>query len=206
MKKRTIASLGALIISTALLPSCGKASDKIQISIGMWPQSQLISDVNMYKEWKKRFETDYLQYEIVGDNYEYSVATVQAKAQAHKLPTIFQTWFTEPNMLVSKGYVKDITSQLTELGWLDKMDTSMKEALTFDGKTYGVPRDGYGLGLLLNTKALGEAGLLPDNDGDGTYEIYNKDGTPAYPTTFEKIIEVSTKKLVRNIDKISIFS
>ena len=191
MKKRTIASLGALILSTALLPSCGKTSDKIQISVGMWPQSQLISDVNMYKEWKKRFEADYPQYEIVGDNYEYSVATVQAKAQAHKLPTIFQTWFTEPNMLVSKGYVKDITSQLTELGWLDKMDTSMKEALTFDGKTYGVPRDGYGLGLLLNTKTLGEAGLLPDNDGDGTYEIYNEDGTPAYPTTFEEIKEFS---------------
>ena len=41
------------------------------------------------------------------------------------------------------------------------MDSSRKETLTFDGKTYGVPRDGYGLGLILNTRLLGESGLLP---------------------------------------------
>lgn len=42
------------------------------------------------------------------------------------------------------------------------MDSSRKETLTFVGKTYGVPRDGYGLGLLLNTRLLGGAGLLPE--------------------------------------------
>lgn len=177
-----------------LLPGCGKTDDRIQISVGMWPASQLTQDINMFKQWKERFETDYPQYEIVPNNYEYSVASVQAKAQAHKLPTIFQTWFTEPTMLVSKGYIKDITNQLTELGWLDKMDESMKAALTFDNRTYGVPRDGYGLGLLLNTRLLGEAGLLPeykDASGKTRYSIYNTDGTPAYPTTFEQIEEFS---------------
>lgn len=42
------------------------------------------------------------------------------------------------------------------------MDSSRKETLTFDGKTYGVPRDGYGLGLLLNIRLLGGSGLLPE--------------------------------------------
>ena len=189
--KHNFKAVAILSVIPFMLTGCGKKSDRIKVSIGMWPQSQLISDVNMFKEWKARFEDDYPQYEIVGSNYEYSIPTVIAKAEAHKLPTIFQTWFTEPTMLVEKGYIKDITSQLTELGWLDKMDVSMKEALTFDGKTYGVPRDGYGMGLLLNTKTLGEAGLLPDADGDGTYEIYNEDGTPAYPTTFDEIKQFS---------------
>ena len=61
-------------------------------------------------------------------------------------------------LIVHKGKAK----QLTEQNWLDKMDSSRKETLNFDGKTYGVPRDGYGLGLLLNTRLLGKAGLLPE--------------------------------------------
>lgn len=170
------------------LSACGTdTSDKIVISVGMWPQSQLTQDVNMFTEWKNRFESDYPQYSIKGDNYEYSVETVQAKAEAHKLPTVFQTWFTEPSMLVSNGYIKDITSQLQSLDWYDKMDVDMRNTLTFDNKVYGVPRDGYGLGLFLNTKILGDVGLLPDTNGDGIYEIYNADGTPAYPTTFDEI-------------------
>ena len=61
-------------------------------------------------------------------------------------------------LIVHKGKTK----QLIELNWLDKMDSSRKETLTFDGKTYGVPRDGYGLGLLLNIRLLGGSGLLPE--------------------------------------------
>ena len=57
---------------------------------------------------------------------------------------------------------KGKTKQLTELNWLDKMDSSRKETLTFVGKTYGVSRDGYGLGLLLNIRLLGGSGLLPE--------------------------------------------
>ena len=57
---------------------------------------------------------------------------------------------------------KGKTKQLTELNWLDKMDSSRKETLSFVGKTYGVSRDGYGLGLLLNIRLLGGSGLLPE--------------------------------------------
>ena len=133
IQKKILSLLG---VARLTLPSCGKKSEKIQISIGRWPASQLTQDVNRFRQWKTRFETDYSQYEIVPNTFEYSVASVQAKAQAHKLPTIFQTWFTEPNRLVTRGYIKDITSQLNELGWLDKRDPSRKDALTFDGKTY----------------------------------------------------------------------
>ena len=69
------------------------------------------------------------------------------------------------------------------------MDEAMKEELTFGGELYGVPRDGYGLGLLLNKRILGDNDLLPEIDGE--YSIFNEDGSPAYPTTFEKIMEIS---------------
>ena len=43
------------------------------------------------------------------------------------------------------------------------MDENMKSTLTFDGKIYGIPRDGYGLGLVINTKTFIENGLLDED-------------------------------------------
>ena len=166
-----------------------KVGDKIQLSIGFWPQKSDKSDVAMYEEWKSAFEKDNPEYEIVDDPYTYSKETIGSKFITHTLPMVYQTWFTEPETLKNSGYIRDITSILEEFGWLDKIDDEMRQTLTFDGKIYGIPRDGYGLGLLINIKTLGDCGLLPEKDGK--YVLYNDDGSPAYPTTFEELYEVS---------------
>ena len=138
------------------------SGDKIQLSIGFWPQSSDRTDIAMYTEWKDKFEEDNPEYEIVGDPYTYSKETIGAKFNTHTLPMVYQTWFTEPETLKNSGYIRDITSILNEFGWTDKMDDEMRATLTFDDKIYGVPRDGYGLGLLINIKTLGDCGLLPE--------------------------------------------
>lgn len=85
---------------SALLVACGGSNDgKIEIRIGFWPDNSQTSDVAMYNEWKEKFENDYPQYRIVADPYTYSPETVSAKGNVGKLPTIFQTYFTEPDML-----------------------------------------------------------------------------------------------------------
>lgn len=191
MKKHQSTTLAIFLLMTmSFLAGC-QTSDKIVVSIGMWPESQAYRDIAMFNVWKNRFEEDYPQYEIKGAPYVYSVDTVHAKAQANKLPTVFQTWFTEPKMLIANRYIKDVTQPLTNLGWLEKMDTSMRDALTKDGKVYGVPRDGYGLGLILNLEKLAFYGILEDVDKDGSIDLHDKDGKPMYPTTFEEIYEVS---------------
>ena len=58
IQKKLISLLG---VSRLMLPSCGKKSDKIEISIGRWPASQLTQEVNRFKQWKERFEADYPQ-------------------------------------------------------------------------------------------------------------------------------------------------
>lgn len=187
--KKIHSRLASMLVAAATistLAGCGSHSDKIEITIGMWPQAGLTQEVNMFKVWKERFETDHPEYQIKAAPYEYSIETAQSKGQSHTLPTVFQTWFTEPQWLVNAGYIKDITSFLNDLGWYDKMDVDMRNNLTFEGKVYGIPRDGYGLGLVLNKRILGECGLLPENE-DETYSIYNKDGSPAYPTTFDEV-------------------
>ncbi len=178
---------GILLAGSVMsLCSCGSSSDgRIKIKVGFYPDKSEKKDVAMYEEWVKAFETDHPEYQIVADPYIYSPDTVAARGRAETLPTIFQTWFTEPASLVESKYIRECGKQLENLGWLSKMNPEMKQTVTFDEKVYGVPRDGYGLGLLINKKILGDNDLLPMIDGK--YSIYNEDGSPAYPTTFEEI-------------------
>ncbi|MBQ8206556.1 MAG: hypothetical protein IJZ77_03760 [Bacilli bacterium] len=178
------------LIAMSTLAGCNGGSEKVQLRIGFWPETTETRDVAMYNEWKKQFEADYPQYEIIGDPYTYDTATIATKYMTNTLPTVFQTWFTEPLKLVDKKYIRSITAQLEREDWLNDMDPGMKDALTFNDEVYGIPRDGYGLGLLINIKTLGDNGLLPE-DENGNYKIYNDDGSPAYPTTFEEIYEAA---------------
>lgn len=191
MKKSIISKISLLsILSVMLLAGCEKKTDKIQLDIGFWPEKTEARDLAMYNQWKTAFEEDYPQYEIVGDPYKYSTDTIGEKYLKGSLPDVFQTWFTEPQKLADKNFIRPITEELENLKWDEMMDPGMKNTLTFNGEIYGVPRDGYGLGLLINIKTLGDNGLLPE-DENGDYVIYNEDGSPAYPTTFEEIYETS---------------
>lgn len=178
-----------------------KKDDRIRITIGMWPDEVKTEDVAMFQEWKRQFENDYPQYEIVGQTYEYNVDTFTFLAGIGQIPTVFQTWFTEPQKLITNRYVKDITDILKDFGWYDKMDPDMREALTNNGRVYGVPRDGYGLGLFLNLKIFEEAGILEDLDNDGQIDIHDEDGNPLYPTTFDELeqMAVSISSTLENV-------
>lgn len=200
MNKKTM-NLGILpALSCILLAGCSGGGDgKIVLNIGFWPESAQKQDVAMYEVWKERFEKDNPQYTIKGMPYTYSTETVGQKASTGGLPDVWQTWFTEPEKLMDKNIIRSITKPLSDLGWDKKMDEEMKGALTFGNEIYGIPRDGYGLGLLLNKRILGDNGLLPENE-DGSYSIYNKDGTPAYPLTFEKVMEWSKVIVQENED------
>jgi ABC-type glycerol-3-phosphate transport system substrate-binding protein len=191
MKRNQLLCLALIVFTLISVSACGNKNSKIKVKIGMWPESQLTQDIAMYNEWKKRFEEDYPQYEIVPANYTYSVDTIHSKAQSNSLPTVFQTWFTEPQMLIKNGYIKDITAPLKELGWYEKMDAQMRDTLTVNDKIYGVPRDGYGLGLILNLETLEFNEILRDVDGDNKVDLYDEEGNPMYPTTFEEIYTMS---------------
>lgn len=191
MMKRLFLFITLLIIVLFVAGCNGNHSDKIVVTIGMWPEPYLKEDVEMFNEWKRLFEEDHPEYEIKGAPYTYSVETFFPMAQSGTTPTVFQTWFTEPQKLIENGFVKDITDHLEELGWLDKMDPIMRDMLSKDGRVYGVPRDGYGLGLLINLEIFAEVGLVEDWDGDGIYDIVDPEGNPCYPTTFEELAETA---------------
>lgn len=190
MKK--IFSFVLITIAGILLIACGGTTEgKTEVTIGFWPESNLTSDVEMYEDWERMFEADYPEYDIIGRPYTYSTDDFAALASTGNLPIVFETWFTEPEKLVSKGYVRDITEILVELDWLDKMDDEMRAQLTFDDLIYGIPRDGYGLGLFLNLEIFEMVGLMEDINSDGIIDIYDAEGNPLYPTTMQELYDTA---------------
>lgn len=192
-KKKILSTVFAAVMTAACVFSvvgCTKDDGRIKVKVGMWPDVTARDDVTMFKEWEENFERDYPQYDIVADHYEYNPSTIYQKAGSGQLPTIFQAWFTEPQRLAEEEVIADITDELKELGWYDQMDVNMRAAVSLNDRVYGVPRDGYGMGLALNLKMLNDLGVIPKDD-DGNYVLHDEDGTPLYPTTFDQIREIS---------------
>lgn len=72
--------------------------------------------------------------------------------------------------------MKDITDLLAARGWLDAINPSIRKIMSDgSGRVYGIPRDGYALGLMCNVELFEEAGLA------------NADGTIQYPKTWEEL-------------------
>ena len=237
LKKLFCVGIAAVVASgtAAMLAGCNDGTHdsdgKLIIKIGMWPENTSPADVAMFEQWEAAFEKDYPEYNIVGDPYTYSSDTVVSKATSGKLPTVFQTYFTEPQKLISSKFIADITEELKELkvsdapdakSWYDVMDPAMREAVTSDGKVYGVPRDGYGLGLCLNLNMLYDLGEIEKTtvvdektgaekevyllykDESGNFYDSNEEGRekgiPAYPTTFDDVRRIS-EKVVEGYDE-----
>lgn len=181
-----------LLVMTYVLAGCNNSSSpsstnnqpeqakkKVVLKLGIWPEDTLTNDIQMFEKWKKEFEAKYPNVEVVPDHYTYSPDTFVPLAEAGKVPTIFETWFTEPQKLISQSFVKDITSEIQAKGWDKLMNPSIKDLLSKDGKIYGIPRDGYALGLYLNLDLFKKAGLM------------NPDGTAKYPKTWDELAEVA---------------
>ncbi len=193
MKKIVNTALAAVLCAGCFagFAACGKDNGKIKVELGMWPEANLTQDIAMYRHWKEEFEKENPEYEIIPSNYTYNLQSFISDADSGVLPTVFQTWMTEPPSLIESGYIRDITDQLEELGWIDKLDENMIANLIVDNRIYGVPRDGYALGLMINKKLFADVGIFYDSDGDGIVDIVDEEGNPLYPTTFEEIYEAS---------------
>lgn len=153
--------------------------EKIQLTLGNWPEESLTDEIAMHEGFVKKFNEMHPDVEVVPAYYEYAPDTFISRAEAGTLPVLFQTWFTEPAKLISSGFVRDITPQLEARGWLDKIDPNIRELLSDkDGKIYGLPREGYALSLMANLEILEEAGYKND---DGTYQ---------YPKNWEELAEM----------------
>ncbi len=155
------------------------AAKEVTLKLGIWPESTLTDDIKMHENWVKAFNAKYPNVKVVPAYYKYATDTFVSLAESGNLPTVFETWYTEPQKLIEGGFVKDITAELKELGWDNAMNPAIKDLLSKDGKIYGIPRDGYALGLMLNVELFEKAGLVDAN------------GVPKYPKTWDELAQTA---------------
>ncbi|MCL2277502.1 MAG: extracellular solute-binding protein, partial [Treponema sp.] len=151
------------------------SSSGTTVRLGIYPEADQGSEVAMHREFIARFNEKHPNVTIQPAQYRYQLDTFMPLAQSGRIPTIFETWFTETDSLLSGPYIRDITAEIRARGWDTRMNAGMRDLFTRDGKIYGIPRDGYALGLHINAALFRQAGLVDAN------------GIPIYPKTMAEL-------------------
>lgn len=150
--------------------------EKVTITLGIWPEDTLTDDIAVHEGYVATMKELHSNVECVPAYYKYSTDTFMPMVESGNCPTIFETWYTEPQKLIKAGAVADITDELEARGWLDAMNPSVKSLLSDEnGRVYGIPRDGYALGMMINVELFEQAGLVDEN------------GYPLYPKTWDEL-------------------
>lgn len=154
--------------------------ETIEVTLGIWPEETLTSDIEKHEGFVAALQEKNPDVTYIPSYYPYSPYTFGEMVENGTVPTIFETWFTETRMLIDNGAVADITDELAARGWLDQMNPAIKELLSDNnGRVYGIPSNGYALGLMLNVELFEEAGLVDEN------------GYPLYPKTWEELAQTA---------------
>ena len=184
MKAKKLLSLSlAAVLAMGTLAGCGeKKSDKIQISVGGWPakEGQALDDKVAQKAG---YEAMYPGVEIVPDTWAFDLNTFYPKANSGKLPTVYNTHYTEVEKIVSAGYAADLTEKMKADGFENLLNPNVAPIITSDGKIYAYPISAHINGLAYNVRLFEAAGLM------------NEDGTPKQPKDWNEVVEFA--KLIK---------
>ena len=155
------------------------AHTPVTITLGVWPEDSKESEKRAYEEYRDICKKKYPYITIVPAPYYYSPETFILKAESGELPTVYNTWFTEPQKIIESDYAADITELMKKNGYDRDMNPEILRLLSKNGSIYGIPRDAYALGLFINMNLYRQAGLL---EGEGL---------PRYPGTFDALVEAA---------------
>ena len=155
---------------------------EVVISVGDWPGEN--GPRHQIYERYARMIKEQRWITVVPDEWSYSINSFLPKAAAGKLPTLYNTWFTETGKIIEAGYAAEITPQLAKRGWDRALSPETSRVVKRNGKIYGVPRDAYLMGLMCNLKLFRKAGLL------------DSAGLPQIPRTYAELAR--TAKLIKD--------
>ena len=188
----TVSLLLSLCLLLSACPSALAGSDEVidanltcTITLGNWPPDTAAqAEKDLFEGYRAIMARQYPNVTLIPDYYSYSLSNYVPMAKGGTAPSIFQPPFTDPQLLISQHLVGDVTDALEQFGVLDKFSSSYVEMLADEnGRIYGLPRDGYVLGMHLNLNLFREAGLV------------DEDGMPIYPRTLQEMAEYG--KIIR---------
>lgn len=162
-------ALGVTAIGLNVLAACGgpatpAAPGVANATVNTLPPPSNAGAVFVFKQQIKQFEQVYPNEKIVGKTDPYDPKTYFARFAAGQIEDATQTYFTEPPLLISKHTVADITGLAKGWQYWNSYNPSIASIASdpATGKIYGIPQNGYALGIYYNRKMFKAAGLNPD--------------------------------------------
>lgn len=170
-------TLGALPL--AMAEEVVDADLTCTITLGNWPADTAAeAEKALFESYRETMKKQYPNVTLVPDYYSYTLSSYVPMAKGGTAPSIFQPPFTDPQLLISQHLVGDVTDALERAGVLNEFSPSYLEMLSDEnGRIYGLPRDGYVLGMHINVALFREAGLV------------DEEGLPIYPKTLQEVAE-----------------
>ncbi len=169
--------------SDATVPAEQDASaDAITIRLGLWPEPSQTDEIKLHEGYVAKLKELHPNITVLPAPYTLAdMDHFKAAAQSETLPTVFQFVLTSPDSTIPFDYVADITGELAARGWDKAMNPGIKDMLSRDDRIYGIPLDGYALGLMMNLDLFKQAGLI------------DAEGRPLYPKTIDEFVEYAQK-------------
>ncbi|MCL2604705.1 MAG: extracellular solute-binding protein [Defluviitaleaceae bacterium] len=157
----------------------------VTITLGNWPPDTApAQELALFDGFREVMRAQYPNVTVIPAFFSYTLANYLPMARGGTAPNLFQPPFTDPQLLINQGLVADVTDALAEFGLLEKFSPSYIELLGDEnGRLFGLPRDGYVLGMHINIDLFREAGLMDEND------------LPLIPTTLHEMAE--TGRIIR---------
>lgn len=106
-----------------------------------------------------RFQAKYPNVTIIKDDWQYDVNEIGIKMAANEAPTFYNTWATEANFLVERGWVADITDLWNNWEYKDQMNKTLQDQFIVDGKVYGITQNGYITSTVVNKTLVESKGI-----------------------------------------------
>jgi multiple sugar transport system substrate-binding protein len=166
MKSRKVIAAGAAIVTLAALAACSSGGDsgKTELRVATFPPGADAAAYEAFAAQEAQFEEENPDIDIIGVEYEWKGPTFAVQLAAGSLPDVFTVPFTDAKTLLENGQLMDVTDEIEALGYTDKFNPIILDAVTGDdGHLYGFPRQAYAMGLHYNRDLFEAAGLDPDS-------------------------------------------
>src|SRR3979411_1409096 len=166
LQRSAVVGAGAIGLESFLAACSSTAtttSGVVTATVNSLPPNSNAGALYVFNQQVKQFEQAYPNEKIVGRNDPYDPTTYFARLAAGQQEDGVQSYFTEPPLLISKHGAADITSLAK--GWAQFSDYAPSiAAIVTDssGKVFGIPTNGYTLGIMYTRKMFTAAGLDPE--------------------------------------------
>ena len=166
LRRSAALGVGALSLES-FLAACASTSattsSVVSATVNTMPSSSNAGALYVFNQLVKQFEQTHANEKIVGKNDPYDPTTYFAKLAAGQQEDGIQSYFTEPPLLISKHAAADITSLAKSWQYFSDYVPSIASIVTnSSGRVYGIPVNGYVLGIYYNRKMFQAVGLDPD--------------------------------------------